>query len=63
MAPGYITESVGIEYTPDKTFSLRFGTGTARQTLILDAGWYLKTAKASGSIPVKTSGTNWPSSW
>ena len=36
MAPGYITESVGIEYTPDKSFSLRFGTGTARQTFILD---------------------------
>lgn len=36
MAPGYITESIGLEYKPDKTFSLRFGTGTARQTLILD---------------------------
>jgi len=36
MAPGYTTESVGIEYTPDKSFSLRFGTGTARQTFILD---------------------------
>jgi len=36
FAPGYITESVGIEFTPDKTFSLRFGTGTARQTFILD---------------------------
>lgn len=36
MAPGYITESVGLEYKRDKTFSLRLGTGTARQTLILD---------------------------
>lgn len=36
MAPGYITESLGIEYKPDNTFSLRFGTGTARQTLVLD---------------------------
>lgn len=36
MAPGYITESVGLEFKPDKTFSLRFGTGTARQTFILD---------------------------
>jgi hypothetical protein len=36
FAPGYITESVGIEFVPDKTFSLRFGTGTARQTFILD---------------------------
>ena len=37
MAPGYITESVGLEYKPDKTFSLRFGTGTARQTFIADS--------------------------
>jgi len=36
MAPGYLTESLGIEYRPDKTFSLRIGTGTARQTFILD---------------------------
>ncbi len=36
MAPGYFTESFGLEYKPDQTFSLRFGTGTARQTLILD---------------------------
>lgn len=36
MAPGYITESLGLEYKPDETFSLRFGTGTARQTFILD---------------------------
>lgn len=36
MAPGYLTESFGVEYKPDNTFSLRIGTGTARQTLILD---------------------------
>lgn len=36
MAPGYLTESLGIEYKPDATFSLRFGTGTARQTFVLD---------------------------
>lgn len=36
MAPGYLTESIGIEFAPDKTFSIRFGTGTARQTFILD---------------------------
>ncbi len=35
MAPGYLTESLGIEYKPDKTFSLRIGTGTARQTFVL----------------------------
>lgn len=36
MAPGYFTESFGLEYKPDKTFSLRLGTGTARQTFLLD---------------------------
>ncbi|WP_262250191.1 DUF3078 domain-containing protein [Parapedobacter soli] len=36
MAPGRLTESLGIEYKPDNTFSLRFGTGTARQTFVLD---------------------------
>jgi len=36
MAPGYLTESFGIEYKPDNTFSLRIGTGTARQTFIMD---------------------------
>jgi hypothetical protein len=36
MAPGYFTESFGLEYKPDKSFSLRLGTGTARQTVILD---------------------------
>lgn len=36
MAPGYLTESFGLEYKRDKTFSLRIGTGTARQTFIAD---------------------------
>lgn len=36
MGPGYFTESFGLEYKPDNSFSVRFGTGTARQTLILD---------------------------
>lgn len=37
MAPGYLTESLGLEYKQDKTFSLRIGTGTARQTFISDS--------------------------
>lgn len=36
MAPAYLTESFGLEYKPVNEFSLRFGTGTARQTFILD---------------------------
>lgn len=40
MAPGYITESVGFEYKPNKVFDLRIGTGTARQTFVLDTTVY-----------------------
>lgn len=36
LAPARTTESLGIQYVPDNTFSLRFGTGTARQTFVLD---------------------------
>ncbi|HUH20070.1 DUF3078 domain-containing protein [Albibacterium sp.] len=48
FAPGYITESVGIEFVPDKTFSLRFGTGTARQTFILDDRLVFNDRKSFG---------------
>jgi hypothetical protein len=53
MAPGYITESIGIEYKPDNTFSLRFGTGTARQTLILDKSLISETTSKFGVEPGK----------
>ncbi|WP_199139909.1 DUF3078 domain-containing protein [Pedobacter sp. ASV12] len=36
MSPGYLTESIGFEYKPNKFFSTRIGTGTARQTFVLD---------------------------
>ncbi|MGF7040527.1 DUF3078 domain-containing protein [Mucilaginibacter lappiensis] len=36
MSPGYLTESVGFEYKPTTYFDLRLGTGTARQTFVLD---------------------------
>ena len=40
MAPGYLTESIGFEYKPVKYFSTRIGTGTARQTFVLDSMVY-----------------------
>lgn len=40
MSPGYITESLGFEYKPNKMFSTRIGTGTARQTFVLDTTLY-----------------------
>ncbi len=48
MAPGYLTESVGFEYKPEKYFSLRLGTGTARQTFLLDTTLYLNNDKNFG---------------
>jgi hypothetical protein len=40
MSPGYLTESIGFEYKPNKFFSTRIGTGTARQTFVLDTTIY-----------------------
>jgi hypothetical protein len=40
MSPGYLTESLGFEYKPNKWFDLRLGTGTARQTFVLDTTIY-----------------------
>lgn len=40
MSPGYLTESLGFEYKPNKFFSTRIGTGTARQTFVLDTNIY-----------------------
>lgn len=40
MSPGYLTESMGFEYKPNKFFSTRIGTGTARQTFVLDSMVY-----------------------
>ncbi len=40
LSPGYLTESVGFEYKPVSYFSMRFGTGTARQTFVLSKSVY-----------------------
>ncbi|HEX7366881.1 MAG TPA: DUF3078 domain-containing protein [Pelobium sp.] len=48
MAPGYLTESVGFEYKPEKYFSVRLGTGTARQTFLLDTTLYKNNPKNFG---------------
>ncbi len=51
MSPGYITESLGFEYKPNKFFSTRIGTGTARQTFVLDTTLY-KTNPKNFGVPV-----------
>jgi hypothetical protein len=54
MSPGYLTESVGFEYKPTKYFDLRFGTGTARQTFVLDTTIYHNKPGNYGVTPGKT---------
>lgn len=53
MAPGYVTESIGVEYKPNKFFWLRIGTGTARQTIVLDSTLYRNNPKNFGVTPGK----------
>ncbi len=48
MSPGYLTESIGFEYKPVKYFYLRIGTGTARQTFVLDTSLYQTNPKNYG---------------
>lgn len=40
MAPGYLTESIGFECKPSSWFDLRIGTGTARQTFLVNDTLY-----------------------
>jgi hypothetical protein len=54
MSPGYLTESVGFEYKPVSYFFLRIGTGTARQTFVLDTALYRTNPKNFGVTPGKT---------
>lgn len=53
MTPGYLTESLGAEYKPSKNFSLRIGTGTARQTFVLDTTIHRTNKKNFGVEPGK----------
>lgn len=54
MAPGYLTQSLGFEYKPVKHFFVRIGTGTARQTFVLDTNLYKTNPKNFGVTPGQT---------
>ena len=54
MSPGYLTESIGLEYKPVKYFDLRFGTGTAKQTFVLDTTIYHNLPTNYGVAPGHT---------
>lgn len=51
MAPGYFTESIGFEFKPQAWFSMRFGTGTARQTFVVDTTIY-RNNPANYGVPI-----------
>lgn len=51
LSPGYLTESIGIEYKPVSYFSTRIGTGTARQTFVLDTALY-HTITGNYGVPI-----------
>jgi len=51
MSPGYLTESIGFEYKPSKYFSTRFGTGTAKQTFVLNMDDLIAADAALGATP------------
>ena len=53
MSPGYLTESLGFEYKPANYFSTRIGTGTARQTFVLDTAIH-NTNSGNFGVPVGT---------
>jgi Protein of unknown function (DUF3078) len=54
MSPGYLTESIGLEYKPVKYFDLRLGTGTAKQTFVLDTTIYHNQPDNYGVLPGHT---------
>lgn len=54
MSPGYLTESIGFEYKPSKYFDLRLGTGTAKQTFVLDTNIYHHQPDNYGVLPGRT---------
>ncbi len=54
MSPGYLTESIGFEYKPVKYFDLRLGTGTAKQTFVLDTTIYHNLSSNYGVKPRHT---------
>jgi hypothetical protein len=53
MSPGYLTESIGFEYKPNQYFSTRIGTGTARQTFVLDTAIH-NTNNNNFGVPIGT---------
>lgn len=54
MAPGYLTEAIGVEYKPVPWFYVRFGTGAAKQTFLTAKNIDLVETKNYGVDPGKS---------
>jgi len=54
MAPGYLTEAIGVEYKPVPWFYVRFGTGAAKQTFLSAKNIDLVETKNYGVDPGKS---------
>ncbi|GAA4103274.1 DUF3078 domain-containing protein [Mucilaginibacter panaciglaebae] len=51
LAPGYLTESIGFECKPSPWFDLRIGTGTARQTFLVNDTLYKNLGGNNYGVP------------
>lgn len=47
MAPGYLTEAIGLQYNPVPYFYVTFSPGALRQTFVLDTDLYVNTPDQS----------------
>ncbi|GAB3333415.1 DUF3078 domain-containing protein [Larkinella ripae] len=54
LSPGYLTESVGLEYKPVTYFNLQFGLATLRQTFVTDDSITIGEPARYGVAPGKT---------
>ena len=53
MAPGYLTSSIGFEYKPVEYWWIRFGTGTLRQTFVVDTTLYKNSKTVENNYGVE----------
>jgi hypothetical protein len=51
FSPGYLTQTIGLEYKPSKAFSARLGVIGLRQTFVLDTTIY-RAVPANYGVPV-----------
>ncbi len=53
MAPGYLTEAIGIQYNPVPYFFITFSPGALRQTFVIDTELYRNTPGESNyGVPI-----------